>query len=351
MANQTRLNRVALSVTLVLAVLMLVVLFAIRPIAPAPDKDMPSEPVAGQASKEPATGDQISDNEPADDQLQGAQLPGRKLPDGQDKVGGLKLPALQDQDYDWIAARIFENEAASQVRYLTFWGEGEDFPSFGIGHFIWFPANVDAPFDEQFPDMVAYVSQRAADQPLPAWMARLVPFDAPWSSKDVFDQAWSSADMTALREWLQATSRWQARFIVTTFEKRWQALELPADEKWRLTTLLQRLAGSAAGLFAIIDYYNFKGLGVNPRERYQGQGWGLIQVLQAMPAYSKSKTAEPGGSDVDGAELVAQFSQAAADRLSLRVELAPADRNESRWLPGWLARLQGYLPAGAATIE
>ena len=45
----------------------------------------------------------------------------------------LQLPELSDNDFDWIAARIYQNEAAGQSRYLTFWGQGEDFPSFGIG--------------------------------------------------------------------------------------------------------------------------------------------------------------------------------------------------------------------------
>ena len=72
----------------------------------------------------------------------------------------LELPALSKSDYDWIAAGIYQNEARGQSRYLTFWGEGEEFPSFGIGHFIWFPSGVDAPFDEMFPDMFAYVRQQ-----------------------------------------------------------------------------------------------------------------------------------------------------------------------------------------------
>jgi len=315
--KKPRLNKRALGVTLALAVLMLLLLFGTR----------------------------------KDEQLTVPDLP-TVVPEQTVIVSRLELPSLADGDYDWIAARIFENEAASQVRYLTFWGEGEDFPSFGIGHFIWFPANVDAPFDEQFPDMVAYVSQRAAsDQPLPEWMQKQLPFDAPWSSKDVFDKAWSSDEMTALREWLQATARWQARFIVVTFERRWQALEIPLDRKVQMTALLQQLAGSAPGLFAIIDYYNFKGLGVNPRERYQGQGWGLIQVLQAMPASQLAIDPESGGLPIDDAALVAQFSQAAAERLSLRVELAPPERNEKRWLPGWLKRLQAYLTVSETVTE
>lgn len=247
----------------------------------------------------------------------------------------LDLPILSDAEFDWIAARIYQNEAMGQSAYLTFWGEGEDFPSFGIGHFIWFPGGVDAPFDEMFPDMVSFVRQASRYKfPVPAWMDKLAPFDAPWTDKQQFDEVWSSTEMTGLRDWLEATSQQQARFIVATFEKRWRELSLPAEQKQGMTAVLQELAESAEGLFAIIDYYNFKGLGVNPRERYEGQGWGLIQVLEAMEQLNKDE--QPN------ADLLDQFRRAAADRLRLRVELSPPERNETRWLEGWLKRLDGY---------
>ncbi len=256
----------------------------------------------------------------------------------------LELPQLSDTDFDWIAARIYQNEAAGQSRYLTWWGEGEDFPSFGIGHFIWFPAGVDAPFDETFPDMVTFVQQRSpGNLSVPEWLRDLTQFDAPWADKQQFDQAYSTADMTKLRQWLAATGQLQARYIVATFEQRWRNLALPAEQYQRLTALLQKLTETPQGLFAVIDYYNFKGLGVNPRERYQGQGWGLIQVLEALEQLQNR--------DGDCVDLVDQFRQAAASRLSLRVELSPPERNETRWLDGWLTRLQGYAERGPPPVK
>ncbi len=253
----------------------------------------------------------------------------------QTPAAGLQLPALGDADYAWIAAGIFRNEAAGKVDNLTYWGAGEDFPSLGIGHFIWFPTAVDAPFDEQFPDMVAYLQQVApAGLPMPAWLQELEPFDAPWSSKAQFDAAWPSPEMTVLREWLAATQAYQARFIVAAFARRWQALELPVPQKQALTDLLQALVATPEGMFAVIDYYNFKGLGDNPRERYRDEGWGLVQVLTAM-------TQAVAGENTC-ASIVARFRDAAAGRLRLRVELSPPDRHELRWLEGWLKRLDGY---------
>ncbi len=252
------------------------------------------------------------------------------------QVQDLQLPDLGNAGYDWIAKGIFKNETGGQVDKLTYWGEGEDFPSMGIGHFIWFPEGVDAPFDEQFPSMVAYVAKAVDDDiPMPAWLRELEPFDAPWPNKQQFDEDWSSAELSELRQWLSDTRLYQARYIVSAFRQRWQDLELPAEQKQGYNQLLQKLMASREGLFAVIDYYNFKGLGINPRERYQGQGWGLLQVLQTM----LETPVEPGAC----VDQLQRFSTAAADRLSLRVQLAPPERNEARWLAGWLKRLGGYL--------
>jgi len=87
------------------------------------------------------------------------------------------------------------------------------------------------------------------------------------------------------------------------------------------------------GMFAVIDYYNFKGLGDNPRERYQGQGWGLAQVLGDIASQADE---EP---EID---LVTRFSRAAAARLQQRVALSPPERNEIRWLQGWHKRVAKY---------
>ena len=99
--------------------------------------------------------------------------------------------------------------------------------------------------------------------------------------------------------------------------------------------MLAQLVATPEGLFALVDYYNFKGLGNNPRERYQGQGWGLLQVFEAM---SELQLEEDHCVDIVG-----RFRDAAAGRLQMRVELSPPERNESRWLTGWLNRLDGYL--------
>jgi len=82
------------------------------------------------------------------------------------------------------------------------------------------------------------------------------------------------------------------------------------------------------GYYALIDYVNFKGEGTKPEERYQGKGWGLLQVLQNMKVQDE---------DVLGA-----FAAAADRVLTRRVALSPPERNEIRWLAGWRKRIATY---------
>ena len=87
-----------------------------------------------------------------------------------------------------------------------------------------------------------------------------------------------------------------------------------------------RLRGSSSGTFALIDYVNFKGEGVKPSERYKGEGWGLLDVLTNMEQGNATQA----------------FARSASSVLERRVKNAPPERNESRWLAGWKARVRSY---------
>ena len=65
------------------------------------------------------------------------------------------------------------------------------------------------------------------------------------------------------------------------------------------------------GLYVLLDYINFKGEGTSETEAYQGQGWGLLQVLQAMPKVSSDQ------------EIIADFVAAAKKVLEQRVKNSP----------------------------
>jgi hypothetical protein len=136
--------------------------------------------------------------------------------------------------------------------------------------------------------------------------------------------------MNQLRKFLYETRNHQAVFIANRLEKALpQMIEnLSPQDKERITTTFNRLASDPKGLYALLDYVNFKGEGISPSETYKGQGWGLLQVLQAIPVSSKN--------------VVADFVESAKKVLSKRVENSPPEKHEERWLKGWSNRLETY---------
>lgn len=223
-----------------------------------------------------------------------------------------------------IGEKIWRNEGLGKIENLTVWNRGEDFPSFGIGHFIWYPAGVSGPFQESFPQLLAHLRQTTR---LPAWLERSD--DAPWRNRDDFYARIESQEMIELRRLLHATIPQQVAFIVLRMEAALpQILEAVPDPAQRAHVERQyrRVESAPNGLYALIDYVNFKGEGTSPDERYHGEGWGLLQVLEHMR---------------DNHEAMPEFVRAADFVLTRRV--ANADKDESRWLPGWRNRLQTYL--------
>jgi hypothetical protein len=94
----------------------------------------------------------------------------------------------------------------------------------------------------------------------------------------------------------------------------------------RVQSNFDGLSATAEGAFCLIDYVNFKGEGTAKTERYNGLGWGLLQVLESMSAPTP-----------------AAFAASAKATLSRRVQNAPPARKEQRWLAGWHNRCDGYL--------
>lgn len=237
---------------------------------------------------------------------------------------------LEPEDLDWIANRIYQNEVGQNPENLTFWNARELFPSLGIGHFIWIPEGVEVPFIETFPQMVAYVSKEVKP---PEWLRQLHPFKPPWPSKKAFDEDSNSPRMNALRHWLASTQRAQAEFIYLSFKQKWLKAvdQLTVRQQKKVSKLMDTLEVTRTGRFIVIDYYNFKGLGNNPKEKYQGKGWGLIDVLKAMPE------------GVDPSKIAQVFVKTAKETLLQRIQLSPPEKNEHKFMPGWNKRLNSYL--------
>ena len=239
-------------------------------------------------------------------------------------VGLSQTVRLSDAQALEIGRRIWKNECGGTVSGLTSWNAGEEFASLGIAHFIWYPEGKRGPFEESFPKFVAFLAERGAR--IPSWLEGT----CPWRSRAAFVADSQSPRMTELRDLLRSTIAQQARFAALRLEEALPKILAAASssERERIRVNFYRVAGERLGPYALMDYVNFKGEGVNPAERYRGQGWGLLQVLEAMPE--------------EGPPLPG-FVRAADQVLTRRVANSPPARNESRWLPGWRNRLETYL--------
>jgi len=232
---------------------------------------------------------------------------------------------VAQRDAVTIGQRIWMNESSGKRDGLTAWNTGESFASLGIGHFIWYPQGQEGPFHETFPDLVNFIKQQGVT--VPAWLEQTP--DCPWRTLDEFKANFNSANMLELRGFMERTIPQQVQFIIQRLEAALPTMltALPVQQRAYVETQFNRVAQTSQGVYALIDYVNFKGEGTNPNERYQGQGWGLLQVLQHM----MGSTSNP----------VREFADAAESVLKRRIQNAP--RDESRWLTGWKNRLQTYL--------
>ena len=127
---------------------------------------------------------------------------------------------------------------------------------------------------------------------------------------------------------MQQTKDRQSEFILYKAQRVVMSIDkhLSPEKK----TMLAHLLSIPQGLYAVVDYINFKGAGLKESEKYHDQGWGLLQVLEAMEYVE------------DSLSILQEFGRSAKQILTQRVLRAPADRGEDRWLPGWLARIDTY---------
>ena len=227
--------------------------------------------------------------------------------------------SLSAKDAEEIGNRIWTNECAGTVQGLTHWNKGENFASLGIGHFIWYSAKQKESFEETFPALLAFLQKAKA--PLPDWLHLDTP--CPWNSREEFYADIDSAKMKNLRQFLLNTRSLQAGFMAQRLEKILPLMldHCSSEEKEKISALFYRLAKEAKGLYALLDYLNFKGSGTSSKESYHGQGWGLLQVLQRIPASAEEPLVEFVSSKIYLAATSGQFS-ARASRGAMATRMA-----------------------------
>ena len=248
-----------------------------------------------------------------------AKMPSK--PDAMDtnKKAGL---TISKAELDVVAEKIFKNEAGGKREDLVYWNMGEDFPSLGIGHFIWYKQGQRGRFEESFPQLVAYY--RKHDIKLP----RIVEENSysPWESREELFKLRSigNKDIVELTNFLYNTKAIQVSFIFERLENSLEKMLEIADNPENVKKQFYRVAHSPNGLYPLIDYVNFKGEGTSRTETYNGDGWGLLQVLENMKGPGSGKAA------------LAKFV------LERRVKNSDPARNERKWLAGWLNRCNTY---------
>jgi hypothetical protein len=231
---------------------------------------------------------------------------------------------LTDKQIAELGSLIWKNEGQQKLQHLTTWNRGEDFPSLGLGHFIWYPHADKGLFKEQFPALLAYFQARGVK--LPEWLDKSQL--APWKSREQFYKEFDLKPLSSLRVFLSKHLNLQVKFIVLRLEKALPLIFADCDpqQKNRIKSNLLAITSTPEGIFTLLDYINFKGEGLLSKESYQGEGWGLKQVLLTMP--------------LEYDDPLRAFSLSADEVLTRRVKNAPKD--ELRWLEGWRVRVHGY---------
>ena len=197
----------------------------------------------------------------------------------------------------------------------------------GIGHFIWYPAGVRGPFAESWPPFVTFAKRRGLTPPEVAAEPA-----SPWRTRAEFQRDFNSPRLTELRVWLAANVTVQTEFIMARSHAALPKIlaAAPAGERARIERNYHKVASTPQGVYALIDYVNFKGEGVLATERYQGRGWGLLQVLGEMREVPA------------GPAAATEFAAASKRVLSRRIALSPPERGEKRWEQGWHNRCNTY---------
>ncbi|MEI6176616.1 MAG: hypothetical protein WCS43_06970 [Verrucomicrobiota bacterium] len=226
-----------------------------------------------------------------------------------------------------IGRKIWQNECAGTVPGLTTWNAGEEFPSLGIGHFIWYPAGFKGRFNETWPQFVAFAKKQDVTMPAVAYEK-----NSPWNTKAEFQKDFDGARLTSLRKFLSGNITVQTDFIIARSRAALPKIlaAAPASEKARVESNYHKVATTPQGTYALIDYVNFKGEGILTTERYNGRGWGLLQVLGEMRDAPS------------GAAAASEFAAAAKRVLSRRITNSPPARGEKRWEEGWHNRCGTY---------
>jgi hypothetical protein len=184
--------------------------------------------------------------------------------------------------------------------------------------------------------MIDFIEKRGARPP--AWVKNT---PCPWSTRKQFMQNFYGKRAVQLRNFLLGTKRLQALYLVDRVRKALPRILKASDKGLHSNVRRQfyRMENSPGGMYALIDYVNFKGEGILASERYKGEGWGLLQILERMHGTSRSTGA------------VEEFTAVARKLLANRIKNDPYGYTRKHWLPVWYRRLDTYVRVAKGSRE
>lgn len=216
--------------------------------------------------------------------------------------------------------KIKKNEVSSQDKVM-YWHLHEPFPYLGIGRFIWFPKDASFSYEEDFPSLLKFMKSKG--HKLPDWLD--ADFHCPWSTRQEFEK--DQKKQFELKQALDSGIDLQIKFLVIhsfeIFQKIIDSCE-PSHQA-AIQSKFENILKDPRGLYALIDYCQFKGSGLNEKEFKDGHGFGLKQVIEALPSDCLN---------VEG------FVKTAKDILKQRVK--NSNGHDEKWLSSWINRLDRY---------
>lgn len=244
----------------------------------------------------------------------------------------LTFATLSAQDAKKLGMVIWNNEADKRVDLLVYWGSYSSFPEIGIGHYIWYPQGKTGPYTAQFPPLCAYLLGCGVQ--FPQWLLDAYHAGgAPWQTREEFMQ---DTDRTnELRQFLASTVDLQTQFMIKRLEDEWIDIlaAAPSDRQPQMQRYFDLMRSSLLGTYALVDYLNFKGSGLNPREERNGHRFGLLQVMLDMP---------DGLTDEN---ITKAFAIYAARRLVNYIGHFGPEYKPVKFLAGWIKRVSTYARA------
>lgn len=189
-----------------------------------------------------------------------------------------------------VTANLLNNETSCKPGFMMEWDDkaGENFPSIGLPHVVWFPQNAKKVVDESFPRFWNYITKNYHGITRVPQMN--VSGAAPWNSKAQFDSDPVVKDINRFLldpDVLKLEGEFAVQRGLDSVYTVMAANSLDPQAKMSqkdLCTNFKNLIASPQGLMAVVDYVNWKGEGVHYSEKTDRQNvrWGLKQVLEKI---------------------------------------------------------------------